>query len=365
MGGPETLFGQGSLQSTGNNLDFAIRGNGFFAVSGDHNGFNSTYYTRDGRFQLDNTGTVVNSDGLKLQGYTIDPTGKMSTSPGNLVLAATQSPPNATTSAQVAVQLDSTTTPPAAFSATTPSATSNYQTSMTAYDSLGNAHRVDLYFRNNGGGQWDWHAMVDGADVGGTAGTPTQIADGTLTFNSAGALDTEVVNSSSASFVGATANQAIKFDFGDAITTDGGTGLTGTTQFAGSPGVLHINQDGYSTGTLSDVHVTDDGTIMGQFSNGQSRAVARVALADFAAPEGLQRAGDQLFAQTVDSGQALVDAAGTNGRGSISGGSLESSNVDLGNELVTLIAYQRAYSANAKTITTSDEMLQEVDNLKR
>lgn len=368
MGGPETLFGQGTLQSTGNNLDFAIRGNGFFAVSGSHNGLTSTYYTRDGRFQLDNTGTVVNSDGLALQGYTIDPTGKMGTSAGNLVLAATQSPPNATTSAQVAVQLDSTTTPPAAFdptSATTEASTSNYQTSMTAYDSLGNAHRVDLYFRNNGGGKWDWHAMVDGADVGGTAGTPTQVADGTLTFNSAGALDTEVVNSSSASFVGATANQAIKFDFGDAITTDGGTGLTGTTQFAGTSNVIHVNQDGYSTGTLSDVHVSDDGTIMGQFSNGQSRAVARVALADFAAPEGLARAGDQLFAQTVDSGQALVDAAGTGGRGSISGGSLESSNVDLGNELVTLIAYQRAYSASAKTITTSDEMLQEVDNLKR
>src|SRR5262249_9934607 len=219
MGGPETLFGQGSLQSTGNNLDFAIRGNGFFAVSGDHNGFNSTDYTRDGRFQLDNTGTVVNSDGLKLQGYTIDATGKMSTSPGNLVLTGTQSPPNATTSAQIAVQLDSTTAPPAAFNPASPATTSNYQTSMTAYDSLGNAHRVDLYFRNNGGGQWDWHAMVDGADVGGTAGTPTQIADGTLTFNSAGALGTEVVNSSSASFVGATANQAIKFDFGDAITT--------------------------------------------------------------------------------------------------------------------------------------------------
>src|SRR5215475_5640278 len=127
MGGPETLFGQGTLQSTGNNLDFAIRGNGFFAVSGDHNGMSSTYYTRDGRFQLDNTGTVVNSDGLKLQGYTIDPTGKMST-------------------------------PPAVFdptSAATATSTSNYQTSMTAYDSLGNAHRVDLYFRNNGGGQWD------------------------------------------------------------------------------------------------------------------------------------------------------------------------------------------------------------------
>src|SRR5262249_57279559 len=113
------------------------------------------------------------------------------------------------------------------------------------YASWSTSITLDPVFRINGVVLLEWHALVDGADVGGTAGTPTQIADGTLTFNSAGALGTEVVNSSSASFVGATANQAIKFDFGDAITTDGGTGLTGTTQFARGSGPLHLHTDAH------------------------------------------------------------------------------------------------------------------------
>jgi flagellar hook protein FlgE len=366
MGGPETLFGQGSLQNTGNSLDVAIRGNGFFAVAGNHGGVNSQWYTRDGRFDLDSKGTVVNADGLRLQGYTVDGSGNFSTAPGDLNLAGQESPPKATASASIALNLDSNSIPVAAgFDPVDPTNTSSFQTSMTIYDSVGNAHRTDMYFRNQGGSTWDWHAMVDGADVGGTAGTPTQIADGTLTFNTAGALDTEVTNSSSASFVGATANQAPVFDFGDSITTNAGTGLTGTTQFAGASSVTHINQDGYAAGMLTDMKIDDDGTVMGQFSNGQSRAVARIALAEFASPQNLQRAGDQLYAENGNSGQPLMGTAGTGGRGSMSGGSLEGSNVDLGNELVTLIAYQRAYQANAKTVTTADEMLQDINNLKR
>ncbi len=365
MAGPETLFGQGSLQQTGNSLDFAIRGNGFFAVAGNHGGVDGSYYTRDGRFHVDDKGVIVNSQGLRLQGYVMDATGKLSSAAGDLALAGQESPPNATTSVQIATNLDSTTTTPATFSTTDPVGTSNFQTSMTIYDSLGNAHRADIYFRNQGGGTWDWHALVDGADVGGTKGTPTPIADGVLTFTASGALDTQVTNTSSASFVGATANQAITFDFGDAITTKGGTGLAGTTQFAGPSSVTHINQDGYAAGMLTDLQVSDDGTMIGQFSNGQRRAVARVAIAEFASPQGLQRAGDQLFSENAASGPPLLGGAGTGGRGSVSGGTLEGSNVDLGNELVTLIAYQRAYQANARTVTTSDEMLQELANLKR
>ena len=344
MGGPETLFGQGSLQNTGNSLDFAIQGNGFFEVAGTHGGVNGNYFTRDGRFQLDSKGTVVNAEGLRLQGYTVDGTGSLGTSVGDLNLAGQESPPHATSSAVVATNLDSNSTAvAAAFSPADPVGTSSFQTSMTIYDSLGNSHRADIYFRNQGSGSWDWHAMVDGADVGGTAGTPTQIADGTLTFTTTGALDTETTASS----------------------TDSGTGLAGTTQFSGASSVTHISQDGYGAGMLTDMQVDDDGTIMGQFSNGQRRAVARVAIAEFASPENLGRAGNQLFADNQASGPPLLGAAGTGGRGSIAGGALEGSNVDLGTELVTLIAYQRAYQANARTVTTSDEILQEIANLKR
>jgi flagellar hook protein FlgE len=364
-GGVETLFGQGSIQSTGVDLDLAIRGDGFFVVRGNHDGVEGSYYTRDGRMHLDNQGFVSNPEGMRLQGYTIDAAGQMAAAPGDLQLSGT-SPPVATANVTMAANLDANAPVPPPWDPADPSGTSSFSSTVTVYDSVGNPHRADVYFRNNGGGAWEWHAMVDGGELtGGTPGTPTEIADGNLTFTTDGALDTETVNASSASFVGATPNQAIAFDFGDAITTDGGTGMAGSTQFAGASNVTAQSQDGFGSGSLVDISIADDGTITGLFSNGQSRPMARVALASFQAETGLRRAGSQLFVETGESGEALVAAAATGGRGAVSGGALEASNVDIGNELVTLIAYQRAFSANAKTVTTADEMLAEVTNLKR
>jgi len=364
MGGVETLFGQGSLQNTGRPLDLALRGGGFFVVKGQHAGIDGSYYTRDGRFSLDNSGKLVNPEGLALQGYLIDPAGAVGTQLGDLQIGGT-SPPNPTTQMDLSVNLDATATPPAAWSVANAAGTSNFSTSTTVYDSLGNGHRVDVYFRAQGGGAWEWHAVVDGGELtGGTAGTPTEIASGTLAFTTAGALQSQTTTSSSASFVGAQANQAITFSFGDPIAT-GGTGMAGSTQFASASTVKAQSQNGYAAGELVEVSVGDDGKITGRFSNGQSRAIAQVAVASFASDEGLVRAGGQLFTATHDSGEALVGAAGTGARGAISGGALEGSNVDLGSELVTLIAYQRAFQANARTVSTADEMLQEIANLKR
>lgn len=366
MGGTQTLFGQGALETTGVDLDLAIRGDGFFVVNGRHDGVDGSYYTRDGRFRLDEDGYVVNPGGLRLQGYVIDPTGQVASAPSDLQLAG-QSAPVATQNVQLAVNLDAAATPPAApWDPLDPGATSNHSTSMTVYDSLGTAHRVDVYFRNTGPGQWEWHAMVDGGELtGGTPGVPTEIATGALGFTTDGYLDTETTAASSADFLGATPGQAITFDFGDAITTDGGTGTTGTTQYASAFNVTALAQDGYGAGALVDLQITEDGTITGLFSNGQARPMAQVALAMFASQEGLSRAGSQLFAESSTSGAALVGAAASGGRGALSSGALERSNVDLGTELVTMIAYQRAFSANARTVTTADEMLAEINNLKR
>ena len=169
-----------------------------------------------------NQGFMVNSRGLQVQGYEIDPTGVQGQQVGALQLGGRQSPPAVTQNMQMTLNLDAGSTPPAAFDPANPEATSNYSTSVTVYDSLGQSHRVDTYFRSNGGGAWEWFAMVDGGDVtGGTAGVPTQIANGTMTFTTSGALDTETVVAGSADFVGATPGQVINFDFGDAITTDG------------------------------------------------------------------------------------------------------------------------------------------------
>ena len=366
LGATQTMFQQGQITTTGNPLDMAINGHGLFEVKGQYDGKTANYYTRNGQFALDSTGYVVNPGGMRLQGYTIDPTGVRSTNPGDLDLSSRQSPAVPTANAKMTLNLDSTSTTPALpFDPANPSTTANYTTSMTQYDSLGNAHQVAVSFRNDGGGNWEWHATTDGAGLtGGTAGTPTEIASGTMSFNTSGALQSQATTASSANWLNAAPNQAVAFNFGDDIAS-GGTGLAGTTQYAATSSVGATNIDGRASGKLTDVSVNSDGSITGTFDNGDSAKIAQVAIASFQNEEGLARAGDNLYAESADSGQPLVDVAGAGNRGSIAAGSLESSNVDLSNELVTLIAYQRAFEANSKTITTADQMLQTVSNLKQ
>ncbi|MBI4510277.1 MAG: flagellar hook protein FlgE [Deltaproteobacteria bacterium] len=367
LGGVQTQFTQGTFLSTGASLDLAISGSGMFVLK-DATG--AELYSRDGRFQLDKTGKLVNTDGLSIQGYTISASGLVAVAPSDLNLGGAQTPPSATTTVNVSANLnaDATANPGgAAFdmtSTTTMAQTSNFATSMTVYDSLGNDHRVDVYFRKTGTGAWEWHAMIDGAETASPAATaPERIGTGTLTFDTSGRLNTETPTGVSVTFTGAAA-QTISFDFGDAI-SGGGTGLTGTTQFSSSFNVTAIDQNGFASGSLVDITVDEDGIISGRFSNGQQRDVARLALATFGSEQGLRRNGDALFISSLESGQPLIAAAATGGRGTIASGNLESSNVDIGQELVTLIAYQRAFSANAKTVTTADEMLTEITNIKR
>jgi flagellar hook protein FlgE len=354
LGGVQTMFEQGALQQSGNPLDLAIRGNGFFAVRGEHGGVDNTYYTRDGRFHLDSSGMVVNSEGLRLQGYAIDGAGQRATQMGDLPLGAQQSPV-ATTAANIALNLDSRTIPatPVAFDPANPTATSQYQTSVTVHDSLGAEHSVQLYFTANATGGWDWNAMVDGGELaGGTPGTAQVVGGGALTFNPDGTLATQA-GSITANFLNAAGGQAIAFDF------------TGATQYAQAASVNATDVDGHASGSLTNLVISDNGLIQGVYDNGERIDLAQIVLADFASEDGLNRAGDGLWAQTPTSGQPLLDVAGAGGRGAISSGALEASNVELGNELVTLIAYQRAFQANAKTITTADEMMAEVSNIKR
>jgi flagellar hook protein FlgE len=365
LSGTQTMYDQGSIQQTGNPLDLAINGGGFFVVNGKHDGQTGQFYTRDGRFSLDSQGFVVNQQGLRVQGFAIDSTGQRATSAGDLPIGARQSPPVATTTANMTLNLDANATPPAAFDPANPNATSNYATSETVYDSIGTAHHVEVYFRAQGNGSWEWHAMVDGGELtGGTKGTQTEIATGTMTFNASGALQSQTTTTSSASFVNAQPNQAINFNFGDDIAS-GGTGLAGTTQFAGASSVTAVDINGHGSGTLTNISISADGKITGVFDNGDRIDLAQVAIADFANQNGLTRTGDGLSSQSASSGNPVIDAAGVGARGSLSQGALEGSNVDLSNELVTLIAYQRAFQANAKTVTTADEMMQDVTNLKR
>jgi len=319
LGNAQTMFDQGGIQQTGNPLDMALQGNGMFVVSGSHDGVNGQFFTRAGQFQMDNKGTIVNQQGLALQGYAIDPaTGVRSNTVGDLNIGARTSPPVATTTAQSTMQLDSTQPaidPAIPFDPANP-ASYTYSTSEQVYDSLGNSHSVNMYYRKDAANSWSYHSSVDGADVGGTAGVQTEIGSGTLTFDTNGVLT--------------------------------------STNITGRP-----------AGTITDMVVDPDGTITGRFSNGDTAKLAQVAVASFANEDGLQRDGDSLMSATTASGQALVDGASVGGRASISQGALEESNVDLSTELVTMISYQRAFEANSKTVTTADEMMTDVVNLIR
>jgi flagellar hook protein FlgE len=367
LGHIEQMWSQGALLTTDSPTDLAIAGNGFFVVEGQANGQQGQYYTRAGQFSLDQNGNLVNPHGLNLMGYVADASGTMGTTPTALNVAGAAVPARVTSRVDMAVQLDATETVPAApWDPADAEGTSNFQQSITVYDSLGNSHEVTAYFRKNTDTEWEWHALVDGAELaGGTPGTPTEMASGTLTFTTTGALDTETPGASSWDFAGAAGGQAIAFDFGTSITGDGGTGLEGTTMYAAPSTVVSKSQDGYAAGTVSSVGVDSDGTITGAFTNGQRRVLGQVALANFGSVDGLERMGNGMWTATNDSGEALIGAAETGGRGSIVSGALEGSNVDIGTEFVNLIAYQRGFQANSRIITTADEVYSELVSLKR
>ena len=362
----EQVWGQGALMTTESPTDLALSGNGFFVVQGNSGGVQGQFYTRAGQFQLDADKRLVNSQGMVVQGYMVNAQGVMGTSLTGLSLGGSTLPARSTTSVDASINLDSNAAVPAAWNPASPETTSNFSTGVTVYDSLGNPQEVTVYFRKSGANAWEWHAMTDGAAVtGGTAGVPSEGASGTLTFNTQGALDTETTTASTWNFVNATPGQTIAFDFGTSITTEGGTGLDATTQFASPSTTTAMSQDGFAAGSVAGVSVESDGKVMGVFSNGQKRVLGQLAIATFASTEGLERSGQNLWAASDASGQPLLGAAQSGGRGSVIAGALEQSNVDLGQEFVNLISYQRGFQANSRVISTSDEMYSELVNLKR
>jgi flagellar hook protein FlgE len=362
----EQQWNQGALVTTDTPTDLAISGEGFFVVEGNLQGAESRYYTRAGQFHVDNQGHLVTPDGMRLQGYSAAPDGTMGSAIGDLLVTPGTVPASATTEISLAANLDSNAAVLPTFDPTNTQGTSNFSNNVTAYDSLGNAHELTVFYHKNASNSWDWHAMVDGGELtGGVAGTPTEVANGTLTFTTDGALDTEASAGSSWDFVDATPAQQIAFDFGTSITTDAGKGLDGTTQFASPSATVGLHQNGYAAGSVAGISVGSDGVITGVFSNGQQRALGQVVTADFASVNGLDRTGQGLWIATQASGEALIGGADTGGRGPVVAGTLEQANVDLGTEFVNLIAYQRGFQANARVITTSDQMYGELVDIKR
>lgn len=379
-------FTQGSLSSTSNVLDLAIDGNGFYVM---RNQAGAGFYTRAGQFRLDSTNRIVDPNGFLLQGYQANTAGVISGAVGTITLPSTTASPNPTANVSIGANLNSQEVVNT-FNITDPTGTSNYSTSMTLYDSLGNGHLITSYFSKTAANTWTYNvvglaseintASYNAANIDTTLGI-VRLASGTLGFTTNGALNTASVATSynngtvggaagatagelQINFLGATPAQLMTFDFGTPI-AGGGTGLNGTTQFGSPSALVRQTQDGYAAGSLEGFSVDASGIVSGRFSNGQVRALAQVALARFPDPIGLVRTGKNMFAESGTSGQPIVGAPDTAGLGRILGNSLELSNVDLGESFIELITAQRGFQANSRVITTSDEVLQELVNLKR
>lgn len=345
-------FNQGNVTFTNNNLDLAISGNGFFRL--DDNGVN--VYSRAGAFGVDNNGYVVNDKKEKLTGYAADSSGNITGALSDLQLSTADLAPQQTSTATMQANLNSTdsTLTSANFNQNDP-ATYNNSTTFTAYDSLGNPRQVTNYFVKTGSSTWDMYMTVDGtliqADGTKTLGTPPVTTDyaRTLTFSSAGALSsTPTVATGTIPSSGGSTPFSINMNMGS------------TTQYGSSFAVNSISQDGYTTGRLSGVDINSNGIMTARYTNGQSKTMAQVALANFANPQGLRQLGDTTWGETYDSGSALVGAPGSGSLGLIQSGALEASNVDLTEQLVSMITAQRDFQANAQVVKTSSTVTQTI-----
>lgn len=340
------IFTQGSIENSGVSTDLAIQGDGFFVT--DKNGLRE--YTRAGDFTLDDKGNLVTSDGANVQGYsavngvvnTQSPVSGITISKGQVT------PANPTANVQFGLNLDANAAVGSTFSASTP-----------VYDSLGAPHVLTFNFTKTSANNWGYAVTIPGADVG--SATPVTLTTGTLTFNGSGQLTAPAANISGINITG--------FSNGASNLTFSWNGFAAPqptlTQFAAASAVSNSTQDGFPSGTLVSFTVDHNGLIQGVFSNGQSRAIGQLALASFANVDGLERNGSNSYQATIASGAANIGAANNGGRGELLGGALELSNVDIATEFARLIVAQRGYQANAKTVTTFDQVTQDTINLKQ
>src|SRR5690606_25170678 len=240
VGDVQQMFTQGSLATTGISTDVALNGDGFLVVAGTVDGITGNFYTRAGQFTIDNSGYLVNSDGLEVQGYAANADLTLQAAVSSLRVPTASLAPHATSEITVTANLDAAAEIiPAAFDPTNPSPGANYSTTITVYDSLGESRTLDVYFRKTAENAWDYHVVADGSELaGGTEGVFQEVGTGTLQFDTNGALLDATTPQLSLDFGdGATPGQLITLEFGDDITNDGASGLSGTTQFASGSAV--------------------------------------------------------------------------------------------------------------------------------
>jgi len=355
----DNLFSQGTFENTEVNTDLAIEGDGFFMVREELT--SNTLFTRAGAFRFNSDGFLVSPEGYRVQGYALNLAGDIS---GDLtdieVDTTTLSAPRATTTVGLATNLDADASYVGPFDINDPDNTSNWANSVNIYDSLGNAHLMTLYFSKMDPAanplEWEWNASIDGVELGGAAG-PVLIGSGNLLFDTAGEMTA--------------ANPPSQPTIPGVLTWNNNSDQTqvldltfDTTQYSNASVVISQTQDGYTTGTVAKLSIDNEGNVMGNYSNGQPRALYRIAMAKFSNPAGLTKTGESCYLASGASGAAIVGTVGS-GIGKIFTNALEQSNVDLAQEFVNMITTQRGFQAASKVITTTDEMLSDLINLKR
>lgn len=343
------IFSQGSLETSADDVDVAITGTGFLIVKEPAAG--AVYYTRDGNFNVNKDGYLVNAHGYRVQGKEMV-NGTPSGTDQDITISANYSPPQPTANMDMVLNLDSTT-----------AAGGSYSSAISVYDTMGTSHTVNMTYTKDLvlANTWNVTGTLDGVAIPAAnivnhnpPATPTL----PLTFNSSGTLtsggDYDITLSGGTMSAPITVRLLMN-----------GTSGGSTTQFAASSVTNYASQDGYGPGYLQRVSINNEGIITGSYSNGQITPLYQLTLARFNAPTKLHREGSNMYTETQDSGVPLTGAPSTNGLGSITSNSLEQSNTDLSDQFVHMIIYQRDFQANSRIITTSDTLLEEVLSLKR
>jgi flagellar hook protein FlgE len=348
-------FTQGSITSTGNQYDAAIQGNGFFVL---RNSAGNQVFTRAGNFKLDSTGHLLTQTGDHVEGWN-GVNGVINTNAGlsDIVLpVAGLRQPSTTTQFSFSVNLN------ANAAAGTPDAT--FSSPMQVVDSQGKTHVLTVTYTKTASGTWGYDIGVPSADLTGASGTTTSVATGNLTFDANGHLSDPAAGAGAISvpitqLANGAADMNLTWNLYDA------NGNPTITQYDQASANLASSQDGTQAGQLTGIAIGANGQMTATYSNGNNIAVAQLAVGSVLNPGSMQDMGNNTFGVTSATSVPTIGTPGTGSRGSITGGALESSTVDIAKEFTNLLVYQRGYQANAKVITTEDDILQETVALKR
>ena len=341
-------FSNGAVASTGVSSNMALNGAGFFVIQ---DGSGAQTYTRNGDFTTNSAGQLITLGGQTVMGYpavngVVSPNSGLQ--PIN-VGAGTTTPAAATSNFSLTTNLNAAT-----------AVNGTFQSPISVYDSLGNSHVLTVTYTMSAPGTWNYQVTIPSNEIQGGTGTTTTVGTGTLNFDNTGQLTSP--GSPVALAVGPLADGAAALSVNWNLTDANGNSLL--TQTASASSNNATSQDGFAAGVLNTYSILPDGTVEATFSNEQTVAIGQVAVASFANPEGLTLDGDNQYSITNASGAAVIGVAGTAGRGTITGSSVEQSNVDMATQFSDLIVYQRAYEANAKAITAFDQMEQATLQMK-